>query len=188
MGCAGSRTSIHVPIENVEYPGSFISCTGKGKIISTGAMNGAMTFSFMSQRDSSFIQFKDPLGRKALLMWLTPGSVSAWNIIENKKYNYNQILVFFPFLQIVKPQDITKFLWGVRPIYDKNLDQKLSIIAENIVLDFKEDKISNLDTPSLCLATFEDKNLNQSVKIKIKNRILKPTAINIRTAWELIQS
>jgi len=190
-GCAGTRTKTNMVIQTVEYSdlkNSFISCSGKGRIISTGSLNGIMTFSFISQRDSSFLQFKDPFGRKALLMWFTPVGVNAWNIIENKKYNYEQILNFFPFLQIVKPHDVTKLLWGVRPNYDTNLDQELSVLADNITLEFKEDKIGNIDTPSLYLVTFEDKNLNQSVKIKIQNRILNPTEINIKTAWELIQS
>ena len=94
-----------------ELVDEFISCSGKGKIVSRGFYQGALSFTFISQNDSSFFQFKDPLGRKALLMWITPINVTAWNLIENKQYAYNQILDFFPFLQVVEPLDITKYEW-----------------------------------------------------------------------------
>ena len=46
--------------------------------------NKGIAFNFLSQNDSSFFQFQDFLGRKVLLMWLTPNSAKAWNILENK--------------------------------------------------------------------------------------------------------
>ena len=66
----------------------------ENKIDSKGPFQGALTFTFISQNDSSFLQFKDPLGRKALLMWLTPQNVTARNLIDHKQYNYGQILEF----------------------------------------------------------------------------------------------
>ena len=64
------------------------SCTGRGSISSIGSFSGKLTFSFMSQNDSSFCQFQDFLGRKVLLLWLTQDSIDAWNLIENKKYSH----------------------------------------------------------------------------------------------------
>ena len=67
------------------------SCTGRGLISSVGNFSGNLTFSFMSQNDSSFCQFQDFLGRKVLLLWLTRDSIDAWNLIENKKYSHSSI-------------------------------------------------------------------------------------------------
>ena len=58
------------------------SCTGRGLISSVGNFSGNLTFSFMSQNDSSFCQFQDFLGRKVLLLWLTRDSIDAWNLIK----------------------------------------------------------------------------------------------------------
>ena len=95
---------------------SYISCTGNGKIDSRGFFSGELTFKYMSQHDSSFLQFKDILGRKALLMWFTPRNVFAWNLIENKQYDYEQILEFIPFLYIVEPKDIKNSCGGFNRI------------------------------------------------------------------------
>ena len=74
------------------------SCTGRGLISSVGNFSGNLTFSFMSQNDSSFCQFQDFLGRKVLLLWLTRDSIDAWNLIENKKYSHSSISEIIDFL------------------------------------------------------------------------------------------
>ena len=92
-GCAGSSTQFSPPKTQRNYHNflsEYISCTGNGKINSRGPIKGALTFTFMSQHDSSFFQFKDPLGRKALLMWLTPQNVAAWNLIENIQMSFKK--------------------------------------------------------------------------------------------------
>ena len=88
------------------------SCTGRGLISSVGNFSGNLTFSFMSQNDSSFCQFQDFLGRKVLLLWLTQDSIDAWNLIENKKYNHSSISEIIPVLSVLNPNHLIKFLWG----------------------------------------------------------------------------
>ena len=64
-GCAGSGTQFSLPVTQRNYHdllAEYISCTGKGKIDSQGPFLGALTFTFISQHDSSFLQFKDPMG------------------------------------------------------------------------------------------------------------------------------
>ena len=56
--------------------------------------------------------------------------MTAWNILENRYYEYDAIRDFFPFLQVVKPDDITKFLWGIEPEY---LEQDFTVLKENSV-------------------------------------------------------
>ena len=77
------------------------SCTGRGLISSVGNFSGNLTFSFMSQNDSSFCQFQDFLGRKVLLLWLTRDTIDAWNLIENKKYSHSSISEIIPVLSVL---------------------------------------------------------------------------------------
>ena len=188
-GCAGPVKQISIPDPEKSYDDLIsenVSCTGNGKINSRGPIKGALTFTFMSQHDSSFFQFKDPLGRKALLMWLTPQNVAAWNLIENKQYTYNQILDFFPFLQIVEPSDITKFLWGIQPDYDAMNESENFSKSEHIQMSFKKNDLAH-ESKVLVSATFLDQTSNQSVEIQIKNRTRTQKNLNMKRTWELLK-
>ena len=39
----------------------------------------------MTIRNSTFLEFSDPIGRKALLVWITNNSITARNLIDNKQ-------------------------------------------------------------------------------------------------------
>ena len=189
IGCARQVPHVSPIIPQKTYPqliDEYISCSGHGKIDSRGFFQGALSFTFISQNDSSFFQFKDPLGRKALLMWLTPVNVTAWNLIENKQYTYDQILEFFPFLQVVEPTDITKFLWGVQPDYEK-LEGVDSKVSSEIVLQFGKEELDTVPN-ALVTASFKDNQLNQSVYIRIKGRSFQHQEINLQKVWKLIHS
>jgi len=188
-GCAGSGTQFSLPETQRNYHdllAEYISCTGKGKIDSKGPFQGALTFTFISQHDSSFLQFKDPLGRKALLMWLTPQNVTARNLIDHKQYTYGQILEFFPFLQIVEPEHITKILWGVQPDYENKLNNTEMSEKQRIHLKFENNDLDN-ESNALVGATFSDDNSFQSVKIRITGRTRTQTHINLKKVWKLLQ-
>ena len=188
-GCAGSGTKFSLPVTQRNYHdllAEYISCTGKGKIDSQGPFQGALTFTFISQHDSSFLQFKDPLGRKALLMWLTPQNVTARNLIDHKQYTYGQILEFFPFLQIVEPEHITKILWGVQPDYEKKLNNTEMSEKQSIHLNFENNDLGN-ESNALVGATFSEDNSFQSVKIRITGRTRTQTHINLKKVWKLLQ-
>ena len=188
-GCVGSGTQFSLPVAQRTYHdllSEYISCTGKGKIVSQGPIQGALTFTFISQHDSSFLQFKDPLGRKALLMWLTPQNVTARNLIDHKQYTYGQILEFFPFLQIVEPEHITKILWGVQPDYENKLNNTEMSEKQSIHLNFENNDLDN-ESNALIGATFSDDNSFQSVKIRITGRTRTQTHINLKKVWKLLQ-
>ena len=98
--CSGTNYHLkEMPINNRVSDGQN-SCSGRGVISSTGNFSGKLSFSFLVQNDSSFCQFQDFLGRKVLLLWLTPNSVEAWNLIENKKYSHANISEIIPVLSI----------------------------------------------------------------------------------------
>ena len=188
-GCAGSGTQFSLPVPQRTYHdllAEYISCTGKGKIDSQGPIHGALTFTFISQHDSSFLQFKDPLGRTALLMWLTPHNVTARNLIDHKQYTYGQILDFFPFLQIVQPEHITKILWGVQPDYEKEFNNTGMSDEQNIHLNFEKNDLDN-ESNALVGATFIDDNSFQTVKIRINGRTRTQTHLNLKKVWKLLK-
>jgi hypothetical protein len=188
-GCAGSGTQFLLPVTQRTYHDfleEYISCTGKGKINSQGTIHGALTFTFISQHDSSFLQFKDPLGRKALLMWLTPQNVTARNLIDHKQYTYAQILEFFPFLQVVEPEHITEILWGVQPDYEKKFNNAGMSDEQSIHLNFEKNDLDN-ESNALVGATFIDDNSFQSVKIRINGRTRTQTHLNLKKVWKLLQ-
>ena len=189
IGCARQVPHVSPIIPQKTYPqliDEYISCSGHGKIDSRGFFQGALSFTFISQNDSSFFQFKDPLGRKALLMWLTPVNVTAWNLIENKQYTYDQILEFFPFLQVVEPTDITKFLWGVQPDYETKFKDAEMSDQQNIRLNFEKNDLDG-ESNALVIAKFVDDNSFQSVKIQIKGRSRTQTSLNLKRVWKLLQ-
>ena len=188
-GCAGSGTQFSLPVTQRTYHDlleEYISCTGKGKIDSQGPIHGALTFTFISQHDSSFLQFKDPLGRKALLMWLTPQNVTARNLIGHKQYTYAQILEFFPFLQVVEPEHITEILWGVQPDYEKEFNNTEMSDEQSIHLNFEKNDLDN-ESNALVGATFIDDNSFQTVKIRINGRTRTQTHLNLKKVWKLLQ-
>ena len=188
-GCAGSGTQFLLPVTQRTYHDlleEYVSCTGKGKINSQGTIHGALTFTFISQHDSSFLQFKDPLGRKALLMWLTPQNVTARNLIDHKQYTYAQILEFFPFLQVVEPEDITEILWGVQPDYEKKFNNAGMSDEQSIHLNFEKNDLDN-ESNALVGATSIDDNSFQSVKIRINGRTRTQTHLNLKKVWKLLQ-
>ena len=70
-------------------------------------------------------------------MWLTPNSANAWNILENKRYNYDHIKDYFPLLSVVDPISITKFLWGHESIYDAN-DFKVMVKSNELSITYEK--------------------------------------------------
>ena len=189
FGCVGSgnRMLILVPQKSYsEYVQEYNSCTGKGMISSNGPLKGKLSFTFKSQRDSTFFQFGDAIGRKALLMWITPSTVTARNLIENKQYDYDEIMQFFPFLKIMEPNDITEFIWGVEPSYKEKFKRVDKSITKNIELNFRSEQLDN-EKRALVEARFGDKESRQFVSINVQNRNRNSEYVNMKKVWKLLK-
>ena len=189
IGCAGPSRPLLILTPQKSYPElleEYRSCTGKGSIDTSGPIRGILSFTYKSQRDSTFFQFTDALGRKALLMWITPNTVTARNLIDNKQYGYDQIMDFFPFLKIMEPSDITEFLWGVEPDYKEKFKSVDPSITQHIVLEFSSEKMGE-EPRALVAAKFQDKESNQTVRVKIRNRNRTTDYVNLKKVWKLLQ-
>ena len=179
--CSGTNNHLKVmPIGN-QVNDRQNSCSGRGVISSTGNFSGKLSFSFLVQNDSSFCQFQDFLGRKVLLLWLTPNSVEAWNLIENKKYSHANISEIIPVLSILDPLQIIKFIWGEEI---SQSDLNLSNL-ENVIIKMEE---SDLNKSQINKAIFIDNENRHELAITIKSRVHSEEVLNLKKYWDLILS
>ena len=157
------------------------SCTGRGLISSVGNFRGNLTFSFMSQNDSSFCQFQDFLGRKVLLLWLTRDSIDAWNLIENKKYSHSNINEIIPVLSVLNPIHLIKFLWG-----EEIISKQISVPRQERI----EIKLGKSDQNSSFVdnATFIDNTNRQELSVKIESRVFNQNYLDLKKYWDIILS
>lgn len=189
VGCAGPGKNIFniVPQKSYsEYLLEYKSCTGKGVFNSQGPLKGKLSFSFRSQRDSTFLEFSDVIGRKALFVWITPNSITARNLIENKQYQYEEVIELLPILKIMEPNDLTKIVWGVEPNYKQKFKNIGPSIKNNIELDFHRQNIEN-ERQSLVGIDIYDKKRKNSIKIDIKSRNRDTDLLNMKKVWKLLK-
>ena len=112
---------------------------------------------------------------------------ALFNILENRYYEYDDIRNFFPFLQVVKPNDITKFLWGIEPKYS---EQDFTVIKENsgtLSISF-ENQPREETLKGLTKAVFKDSANNQKVTIRLSSRTHNETPFDLTKAWSLMHS
>ena len=180
FNCASTKKEL------TSYSGDIIfdqvkSCTGRGLISSVGNFSGNLTFSFMSQNDSSFCQFQDFLGRKVLLLWLTRDSIDAWNLIENKKYSHSSISEIIPVLYVLNPNHLIKFLWG-----EEFISNQIRVSSQAKI----EIKLSKNDHNSSFVdkAVFIDNINRQELSIKIESRIFNQNYLDLKKYWDIILS
>ena len=185
-GCSTKLKDFQVSQDIISYKElstQYISCSGRGIISSIGDYKGKLSFNFLSQNDSSFFQFQDFLGRKVLLMWLTPKAANAWNILEDKRYNYDHIKYYFPLLSVLDPISITKFLWGHESTY---VDDDFTVMNEEInELSITFEK-SNENENLIDKAIFKDITNRKEVAIILKSRVHSDEYIDLEKIWKMV--
>ena len=157
------------------------SCTGRGSISSFGNYSGSLSFSFMSQNDSTFCQFQDFLGRKVLLLWLTEESIDAWNLIENKKYSHSNIGEIMPVLSVLNPYHLINFLWG-REITSNQIN-----VPKQAKIEIKLGK-SDQNSSIVDKVIFIDNLNRQELSIKIGSRAFNQNYLDLKKYWDIIHS
>ena len=189
LGCTGTVNNIFnlTPSKSYEeYLVAYNSCNGKGVINSDGSLKGKLPFNFRSQRDSTFLEFSDIIGRKALFVWITNNSITARNLIDNKQYKYDEVTELLPILKVLEPKDITKIIWGVQPDYKERFKNISPSVKNSISLDFERENINN-DRQSLVGVSFHDKNSKNSIDIDINTRKRNAKFINMKKVWRLLK-
>ena len=170
----------------VELLNNHNSCTGKGIIDSRGEMKGKLYFSFKSQRDSTFIEFSDLLGRKTLLMWVSPKKITVRDLINNTYYSYNQVVKFFPFLNVLDTQNITEVVWGSVPDYKKSLKKYKKEMNRNIELKVSRKHFPN-EKYALSALHYKDQKSGDIFKVNFKSRQRHDNYINIKKLWKMLE-
>jgi len=89
-------------------------------LVSTGSLSGQLNFRFTSRNDSTYLQFKDLLGRRTLFMQIFKDDVYVWDMLQNRRYTREKIVLKFPFLNTFEPFDLTRIFWGVVPDLEKS--------------------------------------------------------------------
>jgi len=184
-GCSTKLKDLQISndtISHEELSAKYISCSGRGIMSSIGAYKGKLSFSFLSQNDSSFFQFQDFLGRKVLLMWLTPNSANAWNILENRQYNFDHIKDYFPLLSVIDPISITKFLWGHESIYQTDDLTVIGGEVNELSITFEK---SNENEDLINKAIFKDITNRKEVTIILKSRVHSDKYIDLEKIWKM---
>mgnify|MGYP001265573836 CR=1 FL=1 len=189
FGCAGpaSKSFILKPKKSFnELKSEFDTCNGKGSIDLTGPMQGKFSFSYKSNKDSTFLEFNDLIGRKAMLMWITDKNIIARNLIENRRYDSSEILGIFPLLSIMQPKDITKILWGIKPDYKNKLNASEYSIKKNILIEFFYKDIKN-EKEALAGITYFNKSSKQLFNIDIRTRNRNNQNQSMKKVWKLLE-
>ena len=189
LGCTSTVSNVFnlIPSKSYEeYIVAYNSCTGKGVINSDGSLKGKLPFSFRSQRDSTFLEFSDIIGRKALFVWITNNSITARNLIDNKQYNYDEVTELLPILKVLEPRDITKIIWGVQPEYRERFKNISPSVKNSIYLDFEREN-NNDERQALVGVSFHDKNSKNSIEIDINTRKRNANFINMKKVWRLLK-
>ncbi|MFC1550235.1 hypothetical protein ACFL46_02975 [Candidatus Neomarinimicrobiota bacterium] len=98
-----------------EFVNYFKTCQGSGVLVSKGDMNGKLRFSFTCSNDTSYLQFKDILGRRTLYVQLFSNEINIWDMLKNRRFQPTEIQGRLPVLKFWEPSDITQILWGKIP-------------------------------------------------------------------------
>lgn len=189
LGCTSTLSNVFnlIPSKSYEeYLVAYNSCTGKGVISSDGSLKGKLPFSFRSQRDSTFLEFSDIIGRKALFVWITNNSITARNLIDNKQYNYDEVIEILPILKVLEPKDITKIIWGVQPEYRERFKNISQSVKNSISLNFERQNIND-ERQALVSVSFHDKSFKNSIDIDINTRKRNEKFINMKKVWRLLK-
>ena len=144
-------------------------CRGRCYVISEGNMRGRLNFTFTSTKEASYLEFRDILGRKTLFLTFSSNSVDAWDIRNNRRYDKESLLIIFPFFEIIKPDDLTSFLWGEIPKILKDPD---NIVSEEKMTN-GEIQFSSTQTENGILVSYVSFNLideNETINLRIENR------------------
>ncbi|MBD31234.1 MAG: hypothetical protein CMG44_03450 [Candidatus Marinimicrobia bacterium] len=144
-------------------------CRGRGYVVSEGNMRGRLNFTFTSSKETSYLEFRDLIGRKTLFLTFSSKSIEAWDIRNNRRYDKESLFIIFPFFEIIKPDDLTSFLWGEIPEILKDPD---NIINEEQLTN-GEIQFSSSQTENGILINYISFNLideNETINLRVENR------------------
>ena len=150
-----------------ELKQQYISCKGKGVMTAQGELPWKLNYSFSTQNDSSFIQFRDIFGRRVLFVQALPDEITLWDMQKNLQYNSNFSTVI-PIFSIVETNDIAQILWGKIPKKLQKIDEESGFEKDLNVVNFN----SSVTRIGMVLdkVTFNLDSIGAKVEFKISER------------------
>lgn len=117
VGCSHTPEVIIDEIVDLSYhelKQQYVTCKGKGVMTAQGELPWKLNYSFTTQNDSTFIQFRDIFGRRVLFIQALPSEITLWDMQKNIRYD-SDIGTSLAIFKIVKSNDIAQILWGEIP-------------------------------------------------------------------------
>ena len=137
--------------------------------MSRGNVSGRLNLTFTSSKKSTYIEFRDLIGRRTLFLIISENSINAWDIRNNRKYDQESLLLAFPFFELIKPNDLINFLWGEIPKIFKDSDNILNNDKiKNGQIQFSSNQTEN--GVLINFISFNIKNEDQKIELFIDNR------------------
>jgi hypothetical protein len=146
----------------------FQECRGSGRLISKGSRGGELTYTFISRNDTTFLHFRDLLGRRTLYMEVYPDDVMIWDIFRGERYDRGEVLARFPFLSLIQPQDLTVALWGVTPDVVKVLSEPYTGDVQDAQISFQS--VPGAYGPMVESIVIREGDSGQTLEITIEHR------------------
>ncbi|MEE8341215.1 MAG: hypothetical protein V3R52_03880 [Candidatus Neomarinimicrobiota bacterium] len=119
-----------------ELKDQYSTCRGKGVMTAQGKLPWKLNYSFTTQNDSSFIQFKDIFGRRVLFVQALPSKITLWEMQKNLQYD-SDISIAIPVFNILNSYDIAQILWGEIPNRFQNIVEKSGFERDLNLVNFK---------------------------------------------------
>ncbi len=164
--CTSTQQYYSPKIDVEQWVEEYNVCRGKGKLISTGRVNGRLSFTYTCVEKDVFIHFKDIIGRKTMLIILRQNSVEAWDMMQNIRFSTESIYLRFPFFEVLKPMDLISIFWGIEPEGLHKSQPNKSMTESEIDIRFSSD---GLDLQTV-LINMDDKK--QSIEMTFVEREL----------------
>ena len=150
-----------------ELKTSYGTCIGKGIVSSKGAKPWKLNYSFASKNDSSYIQFRDILGRRVLFIQALPIDIKIWDMQKNLQYYYND-KISIPLLDVVDSNDIAQILWGKVPdgFNQSGLEYDSDTTSNIVNFNMSVSSLGNV----LNMVTYQMDNEGTIIEFKINER------------------
>jgi hypothetical protein len=119
-----------------ELKRKYVTCKGRGVMTAQGKLPWKLNYSFTTQNDSSFIQFKDIFGRRVLFVQALPSEITLWEMQKNLQYD-SDVDNAIPIFKILKSYDIAQILWGEIPARFQKSNEKSGFERDLNLVNFK---------------------------------------------------
>lgn len=150
-----------------ELKQKYITCKGKGVMSAKGNLPWKLNYSFTTQNDSSFLQFRDILGRRVLFVQALPSVITLWDMQKNIQYD-SDIGNSMPIFDIIESHDIAQILWGEIPNKFQKSNENSGFERDSNLVNFK----STITQLGMVLekVTFNLDSMDTIVEFKISER------------------